>query len=177
VLIVVVAAVLAVGIFIGTNERESASSASPPASSAPTTSDDGSFPATLGGEPRLTGETADAFENLFRSMSGGELGAFAAYGSGDLPVYYAAEIGPSFLTGDDEASQMLTATAGGANLSLSGPTEYDPLGQAHTACRATTDTDIRFLCVTDDGERVVMIFGTVDPPAGDHVAIAREAVG
>jgi hypothetical protein len=155
VIVAIVAGVLALGVvaFAVVQSRDNNGS-----TGASGSTDTGGLPPSIGGQPLLEGDVADAFKNLMDAYAGQGLAASGIYGSATRPEYMYLVLDtdiPPGLSGET----FLRATAHVAGYPIKGGYVQGSDGDTHVTCAPYGSPGVSSMCFVAAGDTPAMAIG------------------
>ena len=148
---------------------------SPTASSTATEPPAGAVPDEIGGAPRITGATGDAFEELMRGFAEQDTLAVGVYGTMQAPRFMYVVLGTAEDMEGLPLEAFLDLMAAGGNMAIQGDVATRTEGPVDAACGSTDDASLAYMCVTIDDGSVDALFGFEDAPPDEQLDIAIAA--
>ncbi len=156
--------------------------ASSPASSLPSPTESGrasasptdaetpdALPDSIDGSDRLTGSIADAYEDLMRSVEGGDLAiAYGVYGTETRPRFVMAHLTESLPLDEFPGESLLELISETGQLELTGQVHTGEEGGVAAACSAVEVPGVSFLCLLNSETGYFMLMG-LEPASGDEM--------
>jgi len=135
----------------------------------------GTVPDEIGGAPRITGATGDAFEELMRGFAEQDSLAVGVYGTMQAPAFMYVVLGTAEDMEGLPLDAFLDLMAAGGNMAIQGDVATRTEGPVDAACGSTDDASLAYMCVTIDDGSVDALFGFEDAPPDEQLDIAIAA--
>ena len=135
----------------------------------------GRCPTRSAAQPRITGATGDAFEELMRGFAEQDTLAVGVYGTMQAPRFMYVVLGTAEDMEGLPLEAFLDLMAAGGNMAIQGDVATRTEGPVDAACGSTDDASLAYMCVTIDDGSVDALFGFEDAPPDEQLDIAIAA--
>jgi hypothetical protein len=135
----------------------------------------GTVPDEIGGAPRITGATGDAFEELMRGFAEQDTLAVGVYGTMQAPSFMYVVLGTAEDMEGLPLEAFLDLMAAGGSMAIQGDVATRTEGPVDAVCGSTDDASLAYMCVTIDDGSVDALFGFEDAPPDEQLDIAIAA--